>query len=284
MIRYLADIRSRRRAARATAIIVAMLLAVGLALVDTAAGQMFGQRNLGAETIGRRTRPGAASNDASGMLGNPNLDPGATMSTGLMNPGARFIRGNRGAQDFVGRDLMEAMTFIGNGGAITAAALRSAVNELRPPVEPDINRETTARSSRSNAMYPARLHVDFAVTWPETTTLSQSVRRQMERSLSLPSGRSLEVSVTGRQATLRGEVASAHERNLAAALASLEPGIDSVQNDLVVIEERDSGPPGPAENAPPSANNSPSWAEPPPLPSESRAPGNSAPVVRPVAP
>lgn len=270
---------------------VLLLLAVGLLSclppASTATAQMFGSRTLGPETVGRRTRPGAASNEASGLLGNPNLDPGAVMTSGLMNPGARFIRGNRGAADFVGRDFGETRDFVGGGGEMTAQALRSAINELRPLAESDANRQQPTSAARKNTLYPPRLRLDFSVSLPEGSRLSQGVAQHVDQALGQSPSGPLEVTVTGRTAILRGEVASAHERNLAAALASLEPGIDAVQNDLIVIEERDSGPPSPAENAQPAEPDAPQLVAPSPSRSESLAPRSSSPrqpVVQPVAP
>jgi osmotically-inducible protein OsmY len=44
--------------------------------------------------------------------------------------------------------------------------------------------------------------------------------------------RPIEVTLQGRTAVLRGGVATPHNRDLAARLALLEPGVDQVQNEL----------------------------------------------------
>ena len=275
---------------------VALGLLLAFLAVDSASAQMFGSRTLGAETINRSVRPGAATNSASGTLGSPNLDPGAMMSTGLMNPGARFFRNNRTSDDFVGRDFGEARDFIGRGGEMQAANLRSAVNELILRAESEVNRQPASAAARKNSVYPPRLQLgfDFNKTTASSRATDSIVRRMEQRLGNSPSDPSqvtvpLEVTVAGRTATLRGVVSSAHERSLAAALASLEPGIDAVQNDLVVVEERDSGPPRPAEYALPAAEVDPQLpAVPTPPRTESLAPRRSPParrpVVQPVAP
>jgi len=59
----------------------------------------------------------------------------------------------------------------------------------------------------------------------------------------------IQVSLTGRTAILRGTVASDSDRQLAAALASLEPEVAEVQNELVVRSPETTGetlPPAPA--------------------------------------
>ncbi len=45
---------------------------------------------------------------------------------------------------------------------------------------------------------------------------------------------SIEASYQGRTVVLKGVVATARDRDLAAKLVRLEPGVDQVQNDLVV--------------------------------------------------
>ena len=45
---------------------------------------------------------------------------------------------------------------------------------------------------------------------------------------------SIEVSYQGKTVVLKGVVATARDRELAAKLVRLEPGVDQVQNDLVV--------------------------------------------------
>lgn len=294
-VRYVIDMTSAHSTRSRARLLLLAAFGLALASSPTAQAQMFGPRTLGAETIGRNVRPGAATNEASGFLGNPNLDPGAVMTTGLMNPGARFIRGNRNADDFVGRDFGETQAFIGRGGALTVAALRSAINELRPEADGDTNRQqANSSAARKNSVYPPRLQLSEqlrmpargpALNSPAKAEFVQRLEQRLGNSGSLP----LTVRMDGRTAILQGEVASSYERNLAAALASLEPGIDAVQNDLVVIEERDSGPPGPAAAAIPGPEDD---LQPPasssPLPTESLAPRTSPaarqPVVQPVTP
>jgi hypothetical protein len=266
-------------------------LLLALAGSETASAQMFGSgRALGAETINRNVRPGATNNNASGMLGNPNLDPGQLMSTGIMNPGARFIRGNRGSTDFVGRDFGETRDFIGRGGEMQVGNLRSAIDQLIQRADSDTNRQQPNSGARKESVYPPRLQLGFDFNRSAASSqVTDSVVRRMEQRLGDSLSDPFEVTVAGRTAILRGAVASAHERSLAAALASLEPGIDAVQNDLVVVEERDSGPPRPAANALPADEVDPllpAAAFPPR--SESLAPRSSPaarrPVVQPVAP
>jgi hypothetical protein len=50
---------------------------------------------------------------------------------------------------------------------------------------------------------------------------------------------SIEVSVAGRVATLRGVAASEHDRRLAELLAGFEPGIDSVNNQIRIEPQSD---------------------------------------------
>jgi osmotically-inducible protein OsmY len=48
----------------------------------------------------------------------------------------------------------------------------------------------------------------------------------------------IEVTVQARTVVLRGAVGTAHNRDLAARLALLEPGVDQVQNELTIAQPR----------------------------------------------
>ena len=83
------------------------------------------------------------------------------------------------------------------------------------------------------------------------------IAHRLEESDSFRQLGEIEVVVSGPTATLRGEVASESDRRLAALLATFEPGIDHVQNDLTVNTELKLPPlppePGTEADAPPLA-------------------------------
>jgi osmotically-inducible protein OsmY len=80
----------------------------------------------------------------------------------------------------------------------------------------------------------ASLRPAFEYTQPTPATITQNLTRKLEASPTLKARLPVAVSVQGQTATLRGEVATEHDRVLAEQLVRLEPGIWKVQNELVV--------------------------------------------------
>jgi hypothetical protein len=76
--------------------------------------------------------------------------------------------------------------------------------------------------------------VAFDVTRPPEEAVAQNLTHLLQVSPELRSNSRIDVSVAGRVATLRGEVASERDRSLAEKLVLFEPGIDSVKNELKV--------------------------------------------------
>lgn len=168
--------------------------------------QLFGERTLGG-SLSRRPSGGAA---------------------GTLSGDRRFLRGARAADDFVGAaaDTGELV-----GVNAVAAPVTSSVAGLREETRPVLNRP---RVVRPGGIYPERLTLDPGLrraTGParQSPQLSAAAVSFMESR-----GLSVEVSREGHAATLRGEVPSAHDRQLTELLVKLEPGIRSVVNELTV--------------------------------------------------
>ena len=215
---------------RATIPILVMLI-LAMAPSDAEA-QLFGNRSLGGSSLSRRTRPG-------------------TSGTGEVLGNERFIRGNRSRRTFVGSDSQDVNSFVGSEQATVSGSIQSTTAGLRPPPDESasINRPLPPRGA--NDLYYPRLVIDFRTPSPPRmapTVISQ----RLQRSDSLNHVGQIEVSVADRTATLRGAVASESDRRLAALLASFEPGIDHVRNELVVDTSL-SRPPEPTQPDPPQA-------------------------------
>ena len=194
-----------------------LLFLLMLSTSQSAYGQMFGERQLG-RPISRRTSPSAttAATDEIGSVRNQ-----------------RFIRGNRSVRNFVGSDRREAVDFVGMEQAGAAAqAVRSAVAGSQPAVDrsASVNQPAAATTATgANTMYAPRLVVGFSHATPATRELESDISRRLR----IMDGE-VEVLVAGRTAILRGTVASAEDRDLAQILASFEPGISTVRNELKV--------------------------------------------------
>jgi hypothetical protein len=135
---------------------------------------------------------------------------------------------------------MESRSFVGSQQAGTGTAIRSAVaaaNSSRDVVT-DANRPF--RRAAPNRPYDARLAIGFDYIAPPIEDVEQRITDHLRV---LPA--SLEVSVDGRTATLRGEVASRTVRDLAEILTRFQPGISAVQNELQVAHGRADDPPVP---------------------------------------
>jgi hypothetical protein len=97
------------------------------------------------------------------------------------------------------------------------------------------------------------LTIGFHVSPPVSGDLESELARQLEEIPSLALAAPVLISVQGRKATLRGEVASQRERRMIELLVRFEPGISQVQNELTVRDPARSAPPPPAMNGPPRA-------------------------------
>lgn len=189
---------------------------LSFAVTTESRAQLFGPRTLG-RPLSRQAPP--------------SLEQGA-MQAGALQGNERFLRGQRRASDFVGTDRSEARAFVGVQQAGQPQTVPTAVEGLRerrsagsvnpprPPVAP-------------NQMYE-RLAVDFNVTPRADSVTATDLSRRLTRSMVRGDGTTIEVSVVGRKAILRGEVASERLRDLARLVTLFEPGISEVQNDLVV--------------------------------------------------
>jgi len=212
--------------------VVAFALAVVLGTQSDVRAQLFGNRTLGRVTAPRgrnslRARQSEAAQTSSGASSSAGR-------AGTFDPNARYVRGNRKATDFVGKDSQDVRGFVGAQQAENTGQIESAVTGLQVQTGPDANRTQPASSGPRAAMYDPRLKVDFDFTPPTPDDLNSELARRLESSLTPGRNGRIEVSVEGATAILRGEVASEHDRRLARLLLLLEPGISNVRNDLIV--------------------------------------------------
>ena len=183
--------------------------------------QLFGPRTFG-RPLSRRTGPGLSQQTSSGTI----------------QGSERFLRGNRGATDFVGSDSRDARRFVGNEQANPARRVRTAVEGLRE--------RRSARTSLNRPRGPLKagevyeqlaLSADMAppdVVPPGPPVTAVELSRRLTDSLARFGEARIGVSLAGRTAILRGTVASARQRELAKTMVLFEPGISQVQNQLVL--------------------------------------------------
>ncbi|MBX3414090.1 MAG: BON domain-containing protein [Pirellulales bacterium] len=155
-------------------------------------------------------------------------------SVGELTGMERFVRTNRTRNDFVGSDLADRVGFIGSIQGNTRGAIRSAITNLRPLVNEQINRIPPEPLTRQARPYAPRYQIGFDYPLPPSEEVEASLARQLLRVPGMERLGPVEVSVVGQTAILRGAVASEHQRDVAEQLVLLEPGIREVQNELTV--------------------------------------------------
>lgn len=197
------------------------IFAVGLAFCSSpeAQGQLFGARQMGNPLI-RQSAAGGGE-----FAGN----------VGMVQGNERFIRGNRGAADFVGTDNRETQGFVGqvNAANLNPAQIPTTLGiQRRANQAPQINRP--ARRHRPNTLHDPPLELGFQPEPEALQRLAASAAERISQSLGERFGSPIEVLVVERTAILRGEVDTADASRLAALMAGFEPGVSTVQNELRV--------------------------------------------------
>lgn len=214
-----------------------LLLSLLVSILTLGAGpveaQMFGQRNLGGTL--RPRSPQA-------LRQGPRLDVS----------GRRFTRSARGGNTFVGTDRADSRRFVGRNEAGAAPRVRSAVTGLPAPRSSNVNQPL--RQAGPDTMYLPKIRIADELRVPDRTLaeIEFNLAGQLTNRLSNLMGSRIEVSVADRTATIRGVVSSAKDLRHAEILASFEPGVSVVQNDLRVAPdlEIDSAPIAPDSISP----------------------------------
>lgn len=219
------DTRSSSSAARNSASNPSMF-GGGAGRSNQARGQQMG---LGTGGIGT-----AVGNNGQLQLGN------AGQTTG----NERFMRGNRQASNFVGADISEVSQLFSN---LTAGRANSdGAGNFGPQQGNRGNDFNNQQGNNQSQIVPHRLTVGFR--YPRTRISLPAANAAGEISIlgltRIPSRGPLTVELQDRTATLRGVVATDHDRVLAEQLTLLEPGISQVQNELTVAEALPAAAPG----------------------------------------
>jgi hypothetical protein len=233
-------------------VVLLLVTLVGLAMLSSAAqAQLFGERKLGGSSLSRR--PSLGQNSDRGRQF-PDRSSGSArssrteMASGRERPtfeaveqmideGARFIRGNREAGDFVGSDTGDVQSFVGMQQSGVEEEIRSAVDELVIEETPDVNLDSQPVIPPRMLLNRPRLTVGFDFAPRPASVVSAQLTQQVASKLSLDGPNWIEVSVVNGVAILRGEAVSEHDRRLAGILVGFEPGIARVQNEMRLASE-----------------------------------------------
>ncbi len=190
-----------------------LLNSMGSTLGNSQSGQFIGG-NTGQTFIGGNTMTG--SGQTQNMMGG-RTGMGSYGSMGGMNFGTGGMGGMGGFGQFGGMRGMNSFGQMGYGQNMFGNQQNR--NQAQMLMTRHVDTETTAAVS-TNFSNPGI-----------NSGLNQLLKRTV---LSRSPSSSIEASYQGNIVVLKGTVATARDRELAAKLVRLEPGVDRVQNDLIV--------------------------------------------------
>jgi osmotically-inducible protein OsmY len=158
-------------------------------------------------------------------------------TAGQVDNNARFMRDNRQGA-FVGADSGDSSSFV---GAVAAGAGGQANRNIRRGGGGQANVNQGAGRGRQKNEVRVVLRLGFKPTAPASiaptrtpAAVAARLAGRMERSSWIQNRSPLEVSIDQGTATLRGVVATEHDRVLAERLVLLEGGIWKVANELQI--------------------------------------------------
>ena len=212
---------------------------------QNAEAQMFGARNFGSN-LQPQTNPGG------GSFGGPTPAPGigsgggpvAPSATSVATPDARFMRRNRTASDFVGKDTKDARKVVGGLPTGQVGNSQPAAMEVFERRVPESLLNPSRQPSTRTRMYEPKLVIGFRQPPRSTSAVSANLQNQIRQLTEINPSIQVSMFVAGETVHLQGEVGSEEERALIEQLMLFEPGISSVRNDLRVPV---GDPPVPAE-------------------------------------
>ena len=211
------------------------------AFQSIAHGQLFGNQTIGASASQLRSPFGGGGQGARGAILGPATAPATTGQTGAAGPGMldgneRFVRGNRSRQEFVGTARSDLTGFVGAGQAIGVGRVPAASDSFRLEAANAARVNKPLPKQPAKGMYYPRLVLDLEGEYRELNapTTAMSASPEIQRRVRNAGGDGVQVLVAGSTAILRGAVNSKRAAELVVNVLSFEPGIDSVDNQLIV--------------------------------------------------
>lgn len=210
-------------------------LATVLVQQERTYAQLIGNRPVSSPTSSSQQRPANNLNTpgmGSGLTGGISpLSPTLT----LQNGPKRYLRGNRSRLDFVGSNRTDLSGFVGSEQALGVGGVTSAADSLRLETTRNAKTNKPLPAQPAKGMYYPRLEIAFDVAPSQGELLpvgdaSMDIRERVAQ----VSGGSVNVTMSGNTAILRGTVSSVRTSELLTQLLTFEPGVNGVKNELVV--------------------------------------------------
>jgi hypothetical protein len=218
----------------------------------TTTNSMFGSRTLGGSSIssgGSSLFSNPMSGGLSGMSGMSGLSGMSGMnqsnSSGNMQSSTGFVGANTNQTDFVGaaqaaqnQGMNSSSQRYGQGSGQNYGqnyGNTNSYNRTNRANQPNYGQSGYAgqNTNRQTKIVTVR-RVDFQYPTPTGADVSSTLALLLQKTPGIHSLSPMEVSYQSGILVLKGIVATAHDRDLAERLARLEPGVDRIQNDLVV--------------------------------------------------
>ncbi len=205
-------------------------------------GSAFGNTTIIGATTGTTGTTGAATGTqtAAGIgqsLGLGQNQMGASTNPFQMSNNA-FSMGNNSLVNsaIMGRSMggMMGMGGMGTGGmGMSGMNSRTGMNGMN-------------NQNQNQTKVRATVRLGFSMPLPPASERSQAIQSRLSRIPGSSSAQNLQVSLSGRTATVRGQVQSLDDGKLIERLLKLEPGIDTVVNQLAVSTSPAGSAPGTA--------------------------------------
>jgi hypothetical protein len=192
---------------------------------------MFGPRTLGSGiTPGTRSFGREAFSSGSTMTGpRTGVGPMRSVSPAFDQRPGQFV----GADS---RDVREVMDALGFDRNVDRGSSSGPSQRGRNRPGGANRRGSDGRSGGDRENVRSSVHVAFDYPRTMSGQVGAALARRLERSVRIRTLSAMEVRVRDGTATLRGVVATQHDRDLAERLARLEAGIWHVNNELVVAQ------------------------------------------------
>ena len=160
--------------------------------------------------------------------------PGFSQSRNQGRQGANF--GGRQQDNFVGSDAQQIRNQQNNRnrGMARRAMFDFAIESFN-----EMRQSRNQQHSGGNQRPPMHVKIQplFAVPQPTANELASQVRSQLEKTLPKTITAS-HISVNNGTATIVGSVENAYDKQLAAKMLSLQPGISQVENRLTILSDQ----------------------------------------------
>jgi osmotically-inducible protein OsmY len=229
---------------------LSMLVALG-ALLSTCQAQS----SVGQPVSSTNRALGSLSSGSGGLFGSSPAPSGTSGIGTLSNPSGTSTQGtngqaaggaagsatgtqwmiqrDQGPGSFVGADTTGQAGFVGAKDATaTSGTSQPVVSGRITSLVASVNNVLTSRSRTD--LYDPHLVIGFEAKPQSPQAISSALAQQLSSSPSLHWLSPISVSMEGRTATIRGEVASDWDRAMAEQVLLFEPGIAAVQNRLTV--------------------------------------------------